>query len=113
MSQYMQIDIRLLPFYEKGFKAHFPRLAAALEREKYLSPGEKEPSLYALVDLLHRMDVDPAVTSPVKEAVSPFLERLTTLREKARETLLARRLNDLDRLLYQLEDEFENLEASL
>jgi hypothetical protein len=113
MSQYMQIDIRLLPFYEKGLKTHFPRLAAVLEREKYLPPGQNEPSLYSLVDLLQRMDVDPAVMSPVKEAVRPFLERLTTLKEKAREALLARSLNELDRLLYQLEDEFENLEASL
>jgi len=113
MSQYMQIDIRLLPFYEKGFKAHFPRLAAVLERERYLAPGENEASLYSLVDLLQRMHVDPAVTSPVKATMRPFLERLTTLKEEAREALLARNLNELDRLLYQLEDEFETLEASL
>jgi len=109
----MQIDIRLLPFYEKGFKTHFPKLAAVLEREKYLSSGENDLSLYHLVDLLHRMDIDPAVPSPVKVAMNGFLGRLTAIKEKAREALLARKLNDLDRLLYQLEDEFENLEASL
>ncbi len=113
MSQYMQIDIRVLPFYEKGFKTHFPRLAAVLEREKVLVSGENEPSLYFLVDLLQRVDVDPAVLSLVKAAMRPFLKRLTVLKDKAREALLARRLNELDRLLYLLEDEFENLESSL
>jgi hypothetical protein len=113
MSQYMQIDIRLLPFYEKGFKTHFSRLAAVLEREKVLAPGENEPSLYFLVDLLQRMDVDPAVPSPVKAAMSPFLKRLAALKDKAREALLAKRLDELDRLLYLLEDEFEHLESSL
>jgi len=113
MSQYMQIDIRLLPFYEKGFKAHFPRLATILEREKYLAPGDKEPSLYSVVDLLRRVDVDPAVGSTVKAAIKPFLKRLSAIQERAREALLARRLNELDRILYELEDEFENLEASL
>jgi hypothetical protein len=109
----MQIDIRLLPFYAKGFKTHFPRLAGVLERERYLATGENEPSLYFLVDLLQRMEVDPAVPSPVKAAMNPFLGRLSALKDKAREALLERRLNDLDRLLYLLEDEFENLETSL
>jgi hypothetical protein len=40
----------------------------------------------------------------------PFLEKLIALKEVAREAFLARRLNDLDRLLYRMEDEFEDLE---
>jgi hypothetical protein len=113
MSQYMQIDIRILPFYEKGIKTHFPKLAAFLETHKFLTSKDKEPSLYVLVDFLHTMDIDPAVVSPIKEAIRPFLKRLSSIQDHAREALLARRLNELDRLLYELEDEFENLEASL
>lgn len=112
MSKYMQIDIRLVPFYEKGFKSHFPKLAKALENAEYLDSRDLGPSLYDLVDVLRRMNLDPQVPGPVKNRMRPFLEKLTALRDAAREALLARRLNELDHLLYRLEDEFEDLEKS-
>jgi hypothetical protein len=110
MSKYMQIDIRLLPFYEKGFKGHFPTLSKAMENSGYFDSGDPEPSLYSVVDVLRRMNLDPQVPSPIKERLRPFLEKLIALKEVAREAFLARRLNDLDRLLYRMEDEFEDLE---
>ena len=112
MSRQMQIDIRLLPFYEKGFKGHFPKLAKAMENSGYLDSGDPEPSLYDLVDVLRRMNLDPQVPSPVKKAFAPFLQKLTALKEVAREALLARKLNELDQLLYRIEDEFEDLEKA-
>jgi hypothetical protein len=113
MSQYMQIDIRLLPFYEKGFSVHFPKLSKVMEGQGYLKPGEEAPSLYVLVDVLDRMNLDPILSSPVKEGFRPFLEDLKVIKERAREHLLGRRLNELDAVLYELEDEFEALERSL
>jgi len=112
MSKYMQIDIRLLPYYEKGFKGHFPKLAKAMENSGYLDPDRPELSLYSAVDVLRRMNLDPQVPSSVKERFRPFLDNLSSLKETAREALLSRRLNDLDRVLYRLEDEFEDLEKS-
>jgi hypothetical protein len=112
MSKYMQIDIRLMPFYEKGFKGHFPKLSRAMERSGYLDSGGPEASLYSLVDVLGRMNLDPQVLPPVKERLRPFLEKLIPLKEMAREALLARRLNELDQVLYRIEDEFEDLERA-
>jgi len=112
MSKYMQIDIRLVPFYTKGFKGHFPRLAKAMENSGYLETATPEVSLYSLVDVLKRMNLDPGVPSFVKEKLMPFLEKLTALRDGAREELLKRRLNELDQILYRIEDEFEDMEST-
>jgi hypothetical protein len=112
MSKHMQIDIRLMPFYEKGFKGHFPKLARTMESSGYLDSGGPEASLYSLVDVLRRMDFDPQVLPLVKERLKPFLEKLIALKDVAREALLARRLNELDRVLYRMEDEFEDLEKA-
>lgn len=112
MSKYMQIDIRLLPFYEKSFRGHFPRLASAMEQSGYLDSGEPDASLYSIVDVLSRMNIDPQVSSLLKERLRLFLKNLTALKQAAREALLARRLNDLDQVLYRIEDEFEDLERN-
>lgn len=109
MSKYMQIDIRLLPFYEKGFKGHFPGIAKAMGNNGYLEK-DPEPSLYSAVDILRRMNLDPQVPSFVKDRLRPYLESLSALKGDAREALLSRRLNDLEKLLYRIEDEFEDLE---
>jgi hypothetical protein len=50
---------------------------------------------------------------PVKEVLKTFSARLVPLKEAAREALLERRLNSLDRLLYTMEDDFEDLEKAL
>ena len=112
MSRHMQIDIRLLPFYEKGFKGHFPKLAKALENSGYVDSGDPDPSLYDLVDVLRRMNLDPLVPSLAKKTLGSFLKKLTALKEAAQEALLARKLTDLDKLLYRIEDEFEDLEKA-
>jgi hypothetical protein len=113
MSKYMQIDIKLLPFYEKRFKTHFPKLAKLLQNLPYTEPLEKEMSLYALVDVLQRILRDPKTPHDVKWKVDPHLRKLLPLKDEARELLLGRRLNALDKLLYQIEDEFEELEKGL
>ena len=109
----MQIDIRLLPFFEKPFKVVFPKLAKVLRQMSYLESREAEVSLYALVAYLERVRLDPGVPSEVKNDILPHLKRMIPLRDRAREYLLARKLNELDRILYQLEDIFEDLERNL
>jgi hypothetical protein len=113
MSKYMQIDIKLLPFYEKRFKTHFPKLAKLLQTLSYTEPLEKELSLYALVDVLQRILRDPKTPHDMKSKVEAHVRKLLSLRDEARELLLGRRLNALDQILYRIEDEFEDLEQGL
>jgi hypothetical protein len=109
----MQIDIRLIPFYEKPFEKAFPRIAALLREHGYTEPLERDVSLYDLVDTLADMTHAPGVPRVVKERMAPHVAGLITLKETARERLLSRRLNALDAALYDLEDAVEELESSL
>jgi hypothetical protein len=45
--------------------------------------------------------------------MAPYISTLLTRKQTAREHLLARRLNEMDKVLYELEDDFEELEGAL
>jgi hypothetical protein len=109
----MQIDIRIVPFYEGGLANCFPNLAELLDSIGYQAGSHKELSLYALVDRLETAGLDPNVPSSIKVKLRPSLAKLIPLKEAAREALLARNLNELDQILYRIEDEFEDWEQSL
>jgi hypothetical protein len=109
----MQIDIRVMPFYEKRFEKQFPRLADLLRRVSYNELVEKEPSFYEMADALETISESPQTPAPVREVMSPYVQRIMAAKEVAREHLLARRLNDLDQALYRMEDIFEDLEGAL
>ena len=113
MSRHMQIDIRLIPFYEKPFEKVFPRTAALLREHGYTEPLERDVSLYDLVDTLADMVHAPSIPKDVKARITPHVAELTSLKETARERLLSRHLNELDEMLYELEDAFGELERSL
>ncbi len=113
MSQYMQIDIRVVPFYEKPFVERFPNIADLLKRMSYPDPQTKEISFYALVDNMVSMSRDPDIPPDVKESIGPFVQEMFRVKKIAREKLLSRDLNGLEKYLYEIEDQFEALESSL
>ncbi|MBW1902314.1 MAG: hypothetical protein JRJ20_11855, partial [Deltaproteobacteria bacterium] len=51
--------------------------------------------------------------SDVKESIGPFVQEMLSVKKMAREKLLSRDLNELDQLLYKIEDQFEELESRL
>jgi hypothetical protein len=114
MSKFMQIDIRLLPAYGTGgLKGSFPHLFEFLTHNGYDLVVANEPSLYEMVEVMIRIKNDPHVRGESKKAIIGRLGELVTVRDQARELLLARRLNELDRLLYRLEDLFDELDGNL
>jgi hypothetical protein len=113
MSRYMQIDIRVIPFYEKRFEKGFPNIADLLRRMSRKELVEKETSFYEMADALEAIAESPDTPSDLRDAISPYVEKIMRLKEVAREHLLARRLNELDQALYQMEDGFEDLEGAL
>ena len=114
MSKFMQIDIRLLPVYgSSGLKGSFPHLFELLANNGYDLVVANEPSLYEMVEVMIRIKNDPHVREESKRPIIGGLGELVTVRDQARELLLARRLNELDRLLYRLEDLFDELDGSL
>lgn len=109
----MQIDIRLTPFYDKSFGENFPKLAELLDRIPYGEHRKRELSLYEMIDVLHGGLYEDTFPNDLKQRLKPLLEHLWLLKKSARDHLLARRLNELDQILYQIEDQFEELERSL
>lgn len=113
MSKYMQIDIRLIPIYEKGFAEHFQGIAGLLKKGDYQKHMDDAPSIYLIVDYLVDMIHDPDVSQYIKEQIAPYVTKMKALKETAQEMLLSRKLDELDQCLYQIEDQFEDLEKNL
>jgi hypothetical protein len=113
MSQFMQIDIRVIPFFEVPFEKRFPRLIELLRRLNYGEMLKKEPSFYELIDTMVTILDHPESPSELKDLIGPYVHKLTEQKEEAREHLLARRLDELDQVLYRIEDQFEDLEGAL
>ena len=110
MSKYVQIDIRLLAAYgDGGIRKAFPHLFEILSASGYDLVIQREPSLYEMVEVMIRIKNDPHVREESKKMITRKLDELIKTRDQAREALLARRLNDLDRFLYRLEDLFGDL----
>jgi hypothetical protein len=113
MSKYMQIDIRVIPFYEKRFEKRFPNIAEMLRQVSYKEVVEREISFYEMADSLENIADSPHTPSDIRDKIGPYAEKIMGLKETAREHLLARRLNELDQVLYRMEDAFEDLEQAL
>ncbi len=113
MSKYMQIDIRVIPFYEKRFEKRFPNIVDLLRRMSHKEVVEKEISFYEMADHLETIADNPDTPSDIREKLAPPVKKIMELKEIAREHLLARRLNELDQALYRMEDAFEDLEAAM
>jgi hypothetical protein len=113
MSQFMQIDIRVIPFFEVPFEKRFPRLVELLRRLNYGEVLKKEPSFYELIDTMATILDHPESPSEVKDLIGPYVTELEKLKDLAREHLLGRRLDELDQMLYRIEDQFEDLEGAL
>lgn len=114
MSELTQIEIRLQPAYgASGLEGHFPNLVKLLKRYEYTRVLEEEPSPYHLVDTLVRLRNDPRIAASDKRALLKMVEEFERVRDQAREQLLGRHLNELDKTLYQLEDLFKDLDREL
>ncbi|HKI47784.1 MAG TPA: hypothetical protein VKA69_00540 [Desulfobacteria bacterium] len=113
MSQFMQIDIRVIPFFEVPFEKRFPRLVELLRRLNYGEVLKKEPSFYELIDTMVTILDHPESPSELKDLIGPYVHKLEEQKGEARERLLARRLDELDQILYRIEDQFEDLEGAL
>ena len=113
MSQFMQIDIRVIPFFEVPFEKRFPHLAELFRRLSYGEVLKKEPSFYELIDTIATISEHPDTPSELRDLISPYEAKLEKLKDQAREHLLARRLDELDQMLYRIEDQFEDMEGAI
>ncbi len=113
MSKFMQVDIRVIPIYEKSMAEQFPRITDLLKKMSYTDPVEKEIPLYAVVDYMVSVENNPETPDDIKRKIKPYVQKMLSSKRMAREQLLSKKLNELDKSLYLIEDQFEDLEGAL
>ena len=113
MSKYMQIDVRIIPFFKENFAKTFPEIYKFLRDIGYESYVSEDKSLYELVDVLESVVKNPDISEHMRDKLSPYCRKALEIKKEAREMLLSRKLKELDKLLYQLEDVFEDLNREI
>jgi hypothetical protein len=112
MSKHMQLTVRIRPYYKKGLRGVYSEIARRLS---YLDEGwvEEGPSLVEIVGrldkLLYELEGDP----PFREILLQHRSKLHKLYEDIEEQIADWHLAKADKLLYEMEDIFDKVEAEL
>ena len=111
MSKYMQIAVAIKPFYQQEFQDTYPQLARQLG---YLDPGlvERNPTLYELAGRLDELLLKYDGT-PLREVLLKQRDKLRPLYKNIEKDIADWNLAQADKLLYQLEDIFAEIEGQL
>jgi hypothetical protein len=111
MSKHMQLTVSIRPYYQKDLTETYRKLAHHLG---YLDADltSSNPSLYALVgqldQLLHRFE-----GTPLRGVLLRHREKLVKLYKDVEDNIANWNLAQADRLLYQMEDIFDQIESEL
>ena len=112
MSKHMQLTVRILPYYKKGLKEVYFRIA---RRFGYLDEAwvDENPSLLQIVGdldkLLYQFEGDP----PFRELLLKHKPALHKLYEQIEENIADWQLSKADLLLYKIEDIFDEIEGEI
>lgn len=112
MSKHMQLTVRIRPYYREGFSKVYPGIA---RRFGYLDKSfvEKDPSLFEIIGgldkLLYQLEGDP----PFRELLLKHRSQLHKLYQHIEKHIADWHLAKADKLLYQIEDIFDEIEAEL
>jgi hypothetical protein len=111
MSKYMQLKVIVNPYYENNMADNYPNLGRnlkALDRDLVT----RNPSLYELAGqidkLLYKFD-----GTLVREVLLRHRENLRSLHKSIEESIADRNLAQADRLLYEVENIFNEIESEL
>jgi hypothetical protein len=107
----MQITVTVYPYYQEEFEQAFPKLARHLS---YLDKPlvKSNPSLYRLVTQLDKLLYTFDGTK-LREVLLPHREKLLSLHKSIEEHIGSWNLAQADRLLYDIEDIFDEIENEL
>lgn len=111
MSKQMQLTITVRPYYEKDIEGSYPKLASNLKRLDS-SLVSRNPSLYELAgqldQLLYRFD-----GTHLREVLLRHKDKLHNAYNSIQENIADWHLDKADKLLYTIEDIFDEIELEL
>jgi hypothetical protein len=107
----MQLSAEILPYYQSSFSQTYPRLARRLELwvPDLVSKG---PPLYTLTEHLEEI-LGQAEDTEFGRTVEPRLATLRALHDRVQAALAEWSFEEADRLLYQMEDLYDEIDADL
>ena len=111
MSKYMHITVTVSPYYHQELGDAYPKLARQLG---YLNPGlvKRNPALYELAGSLDKLLYEFDST-PLREVLLQYRDKLLELHKSIEKAIADWNLAPADKLLYKLEDIFDDIEARL
>jgi hypothetical protein len=112
MSKYMQMKVAIAPYYPKGFKKAYPKLAHALSLIDE-AVVEKEPGLFELVGKLDKLLYQLEGNEPVRKIILQHRQKLFDLYEEIEGDIADWQLAKADQALYKMEDTFDEIEREL
>lgn len=112
MSKYMQLRVHIDPFYSKGFKETYPRIAQGLQflDEDWVG---KDRSLFDIVGKLDQLLYQLEAVPPVRQILLKYKSKLHRLYEEIEEQIADWHLAEADKRLYRMEDIFDEIEREL
>ena len=112
MSKHMQLTVRIRPYYKNGLKEIYPAIARELDRIG-LSWETEDLSLLDIVAKLDRFLHESQGNPSFREILLKHRDKLRSLREKIQAHIADWKLAQADKMLYQIEDIFDDIEWGL
>lgn len=112
MSKHMQLTVRVRPYYEKGLKTDYPKIAKGLNsiRETWVDKGI---SLFEIVGKLDKLLYELEGNPSFREILLKYRDRLRRLHKEIETHIANWELKEADQALYQIEDIFDQIEWEL
>jgi hypothetical protein len=111
MSKIMQLTVKVHPYYPKDLQGTYPKLARHLGilDSKLV---DRNPSLYEMVGQLDH-HLYPHVGTPLREVLLRHSGKLRTYYKNIQENIADWKLSQADKILYLIEDTFDDMESEL
>jgi len=112
MSKFMQLKVRVTPYYKQGMASVYPNISRGLG---YLNQAwlEKEPSFFDIVGKLDKLLYDLEGNPPFREILLKHKDTLRKLHKDVEAHIADWDLAKADTALYQMEDIFDKIEWEL
>ncbi|MBW2603713.1 MAG: hypothetical protein JRE28_05280 [Deltaproteobacteria bacterium] len=112
MSKHMQLTVQVRPYYKKSLKADYTKIAQGLS---YIHEAwaEEGPSLFDIVGKLDKLLYELEGNPPFRKILLEHKDELRKLHKEVEEHIADWDLAKADKMLYQIEDIFDQIEWEL
>lgn len=108
----MQLTVKIRPYYKNGLRGIYPNIANALDSLVETDSGTSL-SLFDIVGKLDRLLYDLEGNASFRKTFLNHRQQLQKLHEDARALMADWKLAEVDKLLYRIEDIFDDIEREL